>query len=181
MDEWFGKRTGSDPPFPVRGVPLESETLRQLEVAFTPELRDEAKRILEEQCGKNIPGWEIFSIADLRVTIIKASGGSLERLQRAVDVAKVDFRDAFSLLDGSGTEDLLEAIQARPVLPASARRRRGIPGWLGPIVGPIVGMLLVLPAFSDADQQGSIVLGLCVGAGLGLIAGLVMWASNRKA
>jgi len=56
----------------------------------------------------------------------------------------------------------------------------GIPGWLGPIVGPLIGAFVVY----KYSQQNSSSLGLPVllalGAGLGLAAGLVVWWMDAR-
>lgn len=165
---------------PIEPVPLSSETARRLELAFSPESRDQARQILEAQCGQNIPGWEILSLEELRITAIEFSGGSVEKLQAGIDVAKVDFRDFYSLAGSINPQETLAPLLAHRADRHAVRLNRGFPAWAGPIVGPIVGMLLALPAFLEPDRQGSMLLGLSVGAVLGLIAGLVMWVSNRK-
>ena len=42
----------------------------------------------------------------------------------------------------------------------------------------IAVLLLVLPVYLGQEEKGSALLGPCVGAVLGLIAGLVIWARN---
>lgn len=172
MPGWFG-----NPPPPIEPMPLSSELAQRLEHTFGPESRDEARRILEEECGRNIPGWEIVAIEEMRTLAIEFSGGSIDRLQQCIDVAKCDFRDFYCLVQSTDPEEMLKAY-ANYVHPV--RTDRGFPAWTGPIVGPIVGMLLALPAFLDPDGRGSTLLGVGVGGVVGLIAGVAIWASSRK-
>jgi hypothetical protein len=58
--------------------------------------------ILLEQCGTNIPSWEVAGLERLRFAVLKRSDGDLAELQRAVDLAKLDYRDA---LMGAGLGD----------------------------------------------------------------------------
>jgi hypothetical protein len=75
---------------------LSSETRRRLDILFRGEEREEAARLLAEQCGNNLPflekldehGLERFQFAAL-----KLSGGDLSRLRSAIDLARTDWRD----------------------------------------------------------------------------------------
>ena len=75
---------------------LSPETLRRLDLLFRPEDRTEAARLLFEECGNNLPfledrdeqGLERFQFAAL-----KLSGGELDDLRKAIDLAKIDWRD----------------------------------------------------------------------------------------
>src|SRR5436853_2838812 len=54
-----------------------------------------------------------------------------------------------------------------------ARARNGLPGWLAPIAGPILGALLGLEAFAEGEN---VKLPVLIGTATGLVAGLLVWA-----
>ena len=61
-----------------------------------PDDADKVGRLLVEQCGQNLPFCGAKSPAELerlRFAALKISEGNLERLRRAVDEAKRDWRD----------------------------------------------------------------------------------------
>ena len=74
-------------------TPLSPEVQAQVELVFSPELQAEAAAILAEQCGTNIPRWEMAGIDRLRLAALKLSQGRIEKLQKAVDMAKRDLRN----------------------------------------------------------------------------------------
>ncbi len=63
---------------------------------FAPSEVDAVERVLADQCGQNVTG---FGTADsdqlerVRFAAIRFSGGRLSRLQEAVDLAALDWRD----------------------------------------------------------------------------------------
>ncbi len=50
---------------------------------------------------------------------------------------------------------------------------QNIPGWLGPILRPIIGAVLGMRAVKDGDYSPGAAAGM--GAMLGLGAGLIIW------
>jgi hypothetical protein len=78
----------------IGGVLLTPETERRIELLFRPGDREAVRTILVEQCGDNIPGWESAGLERLHFAVLKRSDGDLAELQKAVDLAKRDFRDA---------------------------------------------------------------------------------------
>jgi hypothetical protein len=59
------------------------------------------------------------------------------------------------------------------------RARRKFPGWLGPVIGPIAGVFVVLRSL-DPNQPGNFILVLiATGAGLGFVGGLIVWVADR--
>lgn len=54
-------------------------------------------------------------------------------------------------------------------------KSKEIPGWLGPIVGPMVGCMLALHSFSASNNGLNLAAQLAIGGGLGLAAGLLVW------
>lgn len=75
---------------------LSLETERRLHLLFAPPHQERARKILLEQCGTNLPFSQVLESAALdrfRFAALKLSGGSLNRLRAAVQLAKTDWRD----------------------------------------------------------------------------------------
>jgi hypothetical protein len=93
----------------LAGPELSSETLRRVCILFPPEDRERAKTLLYEQCGNNLPFLEKADMVQLdrfRFAALKFSDGSLPLLERAVNLAKQDWRD---LLMATGFANDVEA------------------------------------------------------------------------
>src|SRR6266404_9951042 len=96
------KKSGSGPE-------LSPETLRLVGILFSPEDRERAKALLCEQCGNNLPYLakaDMYELERFRFAALKYSDGNLSRLERAVKLAQVDWRD---LLMATGFGDDVEA------------------------------------------------------------------------
>ncbi len=90
----------------------------QLVQRIFPNDAEAAGKILAEQCGQNLPfcqDYDEVQLERLRFAALKISGGKLDRLQKAVDQAKRDWRDE---LVWAGFANRLEAhdIWAKKVL-----------------------------------------------------------------
>jgi len=75
---------------------LTVETKRRIDALFVPGQRDEVTRLLQDECGNNLPLLENFDEVQLerfRFAALKLSAGSLPKLHDAVRLAKVDWRD----------------------------------------------------------------------------------------
>lgn len=80
----------------MSGPLLSPETERRVLLLFPVEQRDEVRRLLVEECGNNLPFLEKLDAAGLeryRFAALKLSEGELPKLKRAIEVAKVDWRD----------------------------------------------------------------------------------------
>ena len=78
--------------------PLSPETERRLLILFPPDTRAEAVRLLVEQCGNNLPLLEKlnqFELERARFSALKLSQGSIEKLKKAIELAKLDWRDLY--------------------------------------------------------------------------------------
>ena len=76
--------------------PLSPETKRRLELLFPPEEQARVAAIIEDECGNNLPfleRYDSFQMERFRFAALKLSEGDLAKLNRAVEVAKVDWRD----------------------------------------------------------------------------------------
>ena len=76
--------------------PLSPDTRERLNAAFAPADRAEAERMLVHECGANLPFCEDSdprSLDRLRYAAMKLSGGRLDGLRDAVELAKIDWRD----------------------------------------------------------------------------------------
>jgi hypothetical protein len=88
---------------------LSDETRRLVEKLFDREDQVLAARLLEEQCGSNLPllgDADKYRLERFRYAALKLSGGQLGELQRAIAVAQQDWRD---LLVAAGFGNSLEA------------------------------------------------------------------------
>lgn len=71
------------------------ETQRRIDIMYPPEKREDVKKLLEEECGYNLPlpNLEEASIERFRFAALKISNGDFDVLKKAVDLAKLDLRD----------------------------------------------------------------------------------------
>ena len=98
-------------------TPLSSLTQRLVQKIF-PNNIEEVSRILEEECGQNLPFLEKATPETLqrfRFAALKLGAGDMEKFLRAIQIAKQDWRD---LLVGAGFGSDLEAHEtwAREIL-----------------------------------------------------------------
>lgn len=77
-------------------LPLSTDTIARIKLLFSgPEL-EEARRLLEEQCGNNLPFCESAtpqSSERIRFAVLKLSEGDFSKFKRALEIAKQDWRD----------------------------------------------------------------------------------------
>jgi len=78
------------------GPELSPETLRRIDILFSPENREVAKTLLYEKCGSNLPGVSQTDkniLERLRFAALKCSDGNLGQLEKAIKLAQRDWRD----------------------------------------------------------------------------------------
>jgi hypothetical protein len=78
------------------GPRLNSETEWRVTYIFPPDSREQARALLQEECGNNLPFCQNFdeSATDrIRFAVLKLSDGDLNKLQKAIELAKTDWRD----------------------------------------------------------------------------------------
>jgi hypothetical protein len=76
--------------------PLSPETQRRLDALFVGPARQVAADLLVTQCGANLPLWtstDPEGLERIRFAALKLSNGNLAELRRAVDIARIDWRD----------------------------------------------------------------------------------------
>jgi acyl carrier protein len=108
------------------GPPLTDATVRRLNILFSPEVRKEAIRLLEDECGNNLPFLGESTAEELeryRFAALKISNGRLEDLQKAVELAKTDWRDLL-MSAGFGEDPTAHSRW----LPDTARPADSVPG-----------------------------------------------------
>jgi len=80
-----------------------SKTTEQIvEKLFSVAEQDEVREILVNQCGNNLPFLaeaDEHKLERFRFAVLKLSQGNLEELHRAVQLAKVDWRDLLMAAD----------------------------------------------------------------------------------
>jgi hypothetical protein len=83
-------------------VPLSEGTRDRVKALFGPDTEARVVQLLAEDCGNNLPFCEQAtptSSERIRYAVLKLSGGNLEELGRAIELAKTDWRD---VLVGAG-------------------------------------------------------------------------------
>ena len=78
------------------GPDLSPETLRRIEILFPSETREAAKILLYEQCGQGLPfmgSADMYKLERFRFAALKLSDGDIGKLERAVKLARRDWRD----------------------------------------------------------------------------------------
>lgn len=77
-------------------VQLSPETQRRVELMFAPSTRAEVTELLVNECGANLPllqNLDEVQLERFRFAALKLSDGSLEKLHKAIALAKLDWRD----------------------------------------------------------------------------------------
>jgi hypothetical protein len=75
---------------------LSIKTEQLLKAVFPVEQQDEARDLIEIECGRNIPSCENATaegIERIRFSVLKISEGDLDKLYDAIDLAQIDWRD----------------------------------------------------------------------------------------
>jgi hypothetical protein len=77
-------------------VALTEAVSREVRAIFQQEQQQEAIRLLEKECGRNLPFRENAEPQELdrvRLAVVKLSGGNIDELRSQIEVAKRDWRD----------------------------------------------------------------------------------------
>ena len=77
-------------------LPLSPESQERVELLFPPELQPRVRVLLEEECGDHLPMLkhvDAVAIDRFRFAALKLSDGDLPKLERAIKLAKRDWRD----------------------------------------------------------------------------------------
>ena len=75
---------------------LSIKTEQVLKVVFLSEHQDEARDLIESECGQNIPDCKSRNSEEMeriRFSVLKISEGDLDKLCEAIDLAQTDWRD----------------------------------------------------------------------------------------
>jgi hypothetical protein len=75
---------------------LSPDTERRLDALFVGADRHTAATLLVARCGANLPLWipaDPEGLERIRFAVLKLSGGDLGKLQEAVRIAQIDWRD----------------------------------------------------------------------------------------
>ncbi len=84
-------------------TPKLSPRTRQLtEIVFPANLVEEAIQWLEDECGNNIPfcsDHDEHQTERIRFAVLKLSRGNITKLLKAIDEARMDWRDLFMAAD----------------------------------------------------------------------------------
>ena len=81
---------------------LSPRTKELVERIFSPKQVVEAMYWLEEECGNNLPSCKNhgpYEMERIRFAVLKLSQGNINRLLRAIDEARMDWRDLFMAAD----------------------------------------------------------------------------------
>jgi hypothetical protein len=77
--------------------PINEETEKRIALLFAPEDQQIVRTVLRDECGTNLPGLDHADHRDIeriRFSVLKLSKGKLDNLEKAMCLAKVDWRDA---------------------------------------------------------------------------------------
>ncbi len=91
---------------------LSPRTMELLELFFRPGNVAEAAHWLEDECGNNLPSCSTldeYGMERVRFAAIKLSKGSIQTLLKAIDEARVDWRDLLMAADFGYDVDAHEA------------------------------------------------------------------------
>lgn len=88
---------------------MSPETRKRIDLLFAPDLRCEVAAWLASGCGRNLPLAKDASdsaVERIQFAALKVSGGDVDGLHRAIELAQIDWRD---LLVAAGFADDVRA------------------------------------------------------------------------
>jgi hypothetical protein len=136
----------------VPGPQLSPETLRRVDILFSPEDGERAKAILYEQCGNNLPFQDkadMYRLERLRFAALKYSDGNLTQLESAVKLAQQDWRD---LLVATGFANDVEAHRRWEPKPAGEPAEINVPLLAATIHERLAALLTPLGFERQGDE-----------------------------
>jgi hypothetical protein len=74
-------------------APLTTGVRRRINILFRPHEIEPVSSLLTNECGPNLTKYPEL-LERIRFAVLKLSNGDLNALQRAIDLAKLDWRDA---------------------------------------------------------------------------------------
>ena len=102
---FWSKLFGEDVP-PVRNAPkvptLSPDTQLRVNLLFPPKEQQLVASLLITECGNNLPFLEDldeYRLERYRFAVLKLSEGSLSKLEKAIELAKSDWRDLLMAAD----------------------------------------------------------------------------------
>ena len=84
--------------------PVNEERMQRL---FPLQEWEQIRTALLDECGENIPGWQMAGLERLRCAVLKISDGELSKFYQAIDLAKVDVRDVLLWASPDDFADLI--------------------------------------------------------------------------
>ena len=81
---------------------LSPRTRQLVERIFSPMQAEEVVQWLEDECGNSIPSCQShdeYQMERIRFAVLKLSYGNINKLLRAIDEARMDWRDLFMAAD----------------------------------------------------------------------------------
>jgi len=98
-------------------TPLTPAVVQKIEALFPTESREAAGRMIAERCGADLPlsthmGPDPSGFDRIRFAVLKLSRGDLERLQREIEGAHIDWRD--TLMAAGFGEDIHAHLRWNP-------------------------------------------------------------------
>jgi hypothetical protein len=77
-------------------ISLSAETEKRIALLFPQSEQELVRLVLFEECGTNLPlieNADHAAVERIRFAALKLSGGQLDRLDQAIELAKIDWRD----------------------------------------------------------------------------------------
>ena len=76
--------------------PLSNEAERRIALLFPPQQQEHVRQLLRDECGNNLPFLQTLDGSRLdryRFAVLKLSDGDMDKLAKAIVLAKQDWRD----------------------------------------------------------------------------------------
>ena len=88
-------------------VPLSPVNEERMQRLFPLQEWEQIRAALLDECGENIPGWQMAGLERLRCAVLKVSDGEQSKFYQAIDLAKRDLRDVLLWASPDDSADLI--------------------------------------------------------------------------